>query len=220
MSHHETVPADIAKTQSPLGLLREAVASAILELPSNQPLVRAARNPAATWPVVVSRTGRFGPPQCVADTFWIYVADDVLTAVWEGRFCNKVATKPGRFAISDIARHGVIAHLSFDEPLKFFDLSGDVASKLGIYDELRSPDYDWCQWFGYAMDKIVEEYQGVVHGFAYPSRRHPGEKAYVISSRVRAALETKLTVYTQRFIDTAAYAELTGDPCYLSPDSV
>ncbi|GJI94223.1 hypothetical protein RugamoR57_09410 [Duganella caerulea] len=173
----------------------------------------------------MSRTGRFGPAQGPADkdgdhVFWIYAAEDDATAVWEGRFCKSLATLPGRFVFTGAARRGVIAQLSFGEPLRLFDLSGEAASKLGIYDELRSPNYSWCQCLGREIDQIIKEYQGAVHGFAYPSRRSPGKVAYVISSRVRDVLASQLTMAAHPFVGSDEYLKLLADPCYIRPEAL
>lgn len=145
-------------------------------------------------------------------------ADEATTAVWESQFCKNPATHPGRFIVEAGAEKGMIAHLSFDEPLRVFDLSGVAASKLGIYDLLRSPDYEWCQWLGVELNHILTESGGQIHGFAYPSRRHPGALAYAISSRVRDALARGMRVEVEKFGDTALYAGLLDDPCYIARD--
>lgn len=152
--------------------------------------------------------------------FWIYGAEDIFTAIVEGRFRNKIATAPGHFRFSAAAKNAVIAQLDFSEPLRLFDLSGEAVSVLGIYDELRGPDYEWCQWLGWEIGKIIREHQGAVHGFVYPSRRNPGKVAYAISSCVKDVLETRLTVRTQRLVDTDEYARLVANPCCTDSDSL
>lgn len=206
-------------------LLKKVLASHIIEIPAGQVLVRAAWNPPSIWPHRVTRTYRFGPPISLnaADGFpfyWIYAADQTHTAVWEAQFCGNPATLPGRFIVTAGAEDGLIASLSFGQSLRLYDLSGVAASKLGIYDELRSPDYAWCQQLGLELDQILAEHNGEVHGFVYPSRRHPGAMAYAISSRVRHLLAAGMTVDAQRFADTSQYAELLADPCHIGCDGL
>ena len=86
-------------------------------------------------------------------------------------------------------------------------------AQLCANDDLRSPDYDWCQWFGHQLDHIVRSQDGQVHGFRYPSRRHPGFLAYAMSSRVMEGLTCHLKCSTTRFGDTDALKSMEQDPC-------
>lgn len=222
MSHHTNagVSPDIAATLPPRDLLRQVLASHIIEIPAGCNLVRAAWNPASVWPDRVTKTYRYGPHDSLKSVLgfpfhWIYAAEELLTAVWEAQFCSNPATFPGRFTMQPGAEKGLIATLSFSHSLRLFDLSGVAASRLGIYDQLRSPDYEWCRWFGFELDQILAEHDGQVHGFVYPSRRHPGALAYAISSRVRDALAVNMTMVVKEFGDTAEYAELLADPCHM-----
>jgi hypothetical protein len=195
------------------------LAAHVVETPAGFALVRAAWNPSSVWPQRVDRVYRFGPPaELKAPSgwpfFWIYAAETAFTAVWEAQFCVHPATHPGRFILAPgVEHHGLIATLSFQQPLRWLDLSGDAASKLGIYDQLRSPDYAWSQWLGVELDQLLVEYGGDVHGFVYPSRRHPGRRAYAVSSRSRDALAGALSTDVARFDATADYAALLADPC-------
>jgi hypothetical protein len=119
---------------------------------------------------------------------WVYAADHVFTAAWEAQLCANDVTRPGTFFIRPGADKAIIATLSFNQPVSLFDIAGPAASKLGIYDNLHSPDHAWCQWFGWQLDQLVAGQNGKVHGVRYPSRRHPGHHAYAISSRVMRAL--------------------------------
>ena len=222
MSYHTNagVSPDIAATLPPRDLLRQVLASHIIEISAGSRLVRAAWNPASVWPDRVTKTYRYGPHDSLSTAtgfpfYWIYAAEETLTAVWEAQFCSNPATFPGCFTVQPGAEKGLIATLTFDQPLRLFDLSGATASRLGIYDQLRSPDYERCQWFGVELDQILAEHSGQVHGFAYPSRRHPGALAYAISSRVRRALTTGLAIDAKAFAETAEYAQLLADPCHI-----
>jgi hypothetical protein len=110
-----------------------------------------------------------------------------------------------------------MATLVFSQPIRLLDLTGTVVSKLGIYDELRSPDYEWGQWFGYRLDQLIVAQEGGVHGFRYPSRRHPGHDAYALSSRAMGDLTSSLAYETIRFSDTQEFAALAQDPCWVLP---
>ncbi|WP_228896369.1 RES family NAD+ phosphorylase [Pseudoduganella aquatica] len=136
--------------------------------------------------------------------------------MWEAQFCKNPATHPGRFVIEAGAENGLIANLSFSQPLQLFDLSGVAASRLGIYDHLRSPDYIWCQWLGFELDQILAELGGQVHGFIYPSRRHPGARAYAISSHVQSVLARVMATKVQQFSEARIFAELLADPCHIA----
>lgn len=134
----------------PRELLRQVLASHIMEIPEGYELVRGVWNESSVWPQRVDRVYRFGPPESMKigpdfPFFWVYAADEPFTAVWEARFCTNPATHPGRFMLAANAAEGLIARMSFNCPLRLFDLSGAACSKLGIYDHLRSPDYAWCQ---------------------------------------------------------------------------
>lgn len=209
----------------PRELLRQVLASHILEIPEGCELVRAAWNEGSVWPESVHRVYRFGPPESMKSRagfpfFWLYAADEPFTALWEARFCINPATHPGRFMFETNAADGLIARMSFNCPLRLFDLSGAASSKLGIYDHLRSPDYAWCQRFGVELDHILSEYHGEVHGFVYPSRRHPGSRAYAISSRVCVALGMGMHTSVERFASTQDFAELVSNPCYIDRDAL
>jgi hypothetical protein len=214
------VSPDIAATLPPRDLLRQVLASNIIELSASTKLIRAAWNLASVWPDGVTRTYRFGPHDGLKTAsgypfYWIYAAEETLTAVWEAQFCTNPATHPGHFTVQKGAEEGKIATLAFNQRLRFFDLSGAAVSRLGIFDQLRSPDYQWCQVFGVVLDELLAEHGGEVHDFVYPSRRHPGALAYALSSRVRDVLARNLTFEVVQFGQTAAYANLLVDPSHL-----
>jgi hypothetical protein len=218
LNESSAAPATIAARLPPRDLLRQVLAEYVAETPAGFALIRAAWNLPSVWPAQVERVYRFGPPAELKAAsgwpfFWIYAAEAAFTAVWEAQFCMHPVTHPGRFMLSPGAENGLIATLSFDDSVSWFDLSGDAASKLGIYDPLRSPDYAWCQWLGVELDQLMVERGGGVHGFIYPSRRHPGQRAYAISSRSRDSLAVMLRQRVVRFVNSAEYAELMADPC-------
>lgn len=222
MSHYNsvTIPSHIAVNLPHLDLLREVLSHHVIELPQRFVLVRAAWNKMSVWPEKVNRTYRFGPEKSLmtVDGFpfhWIYAAENTLTAIWEAQLCTNPATLPGRFILEPNAETALIANISFESPLRLFDLSGAAVSRLGIYDQLRNPDYEWCQWFGFQLDQIISEQNGRVHGFVYPSRRHPGAPAYAISSRVYRDLGQGLEFDLTEFRETKEYLELLDDPCFI-----
>ncbi|MCC7680386.1 RES family NAD+ phosphorylase [Janthinobacterium sp. FW305-128] len=205
-----------------LALLRAELLSHIITHPASQAVVRAAWNMASIWPLKVQRTYRFGPPAELADAagfpyHWAYLADDAYTAAWEAQLCQNDVTRPGTFYIAHGAELALIATLSFSAPLQLLDLTGLAASRLGIYDQLRSPDHGWCQWLGWQLDQIIAQEAGAIHGFVYPSRRQPGKLAYAISSRHMAALGTSMACAHVQFGSTEAYARLLADRLRVDP---
>jgi hypothetical protein len=141
---------------------------------------RAAYVPKSVLPHRVQRVYRFGPtPELIGSggqmLFWsLYTAHDAETAIWEAQFCKNDVMRPGTFYFDDFAvQHGVIAELQF--PLRLWNLNGSISNRLGIYDDLCGPDYDWCQWFGYFMDVAMQscdEATTRTEVFVYPSPRH------------------------------------------------
>ena len=212
-------PLHIAVRLPKLSILQDALVHHIIELAPGFPFRRAAWNPDSVWPGQVTRTYRFGPPDALIDSkgrypfHWVYIADHLITAAWEAQFCANDVTRPGTFYVAPRAEDALIATLQFDRPIRLLDLAGMAASKLGIYDDLRSPDYEWSQWFGAQLDQLLAAQNGQVHGFRYPSRRHPGYDAFAIFSRVMAGLDGCRTSSAVRFGDTAEYAMLMRDVC-------
>ncbi|WP_081922459.1 RES family NAD+ phosphorylase [Janthinobacterium sp. RA13] len=194
----------------------------IVTFPAGQALIRAAWNVASIWPAKVERTYRFGPPAELADSngfpyHWVYIAEDTCTAAWEAQLCRNDVTRPGTFYIAHRAEQALIATLSFSTPLQLLDLTGLAASRLGIFDQLRSPDHGWCQWLGWQLDQIIAQEAGAIHGFMYPSRRQPGKLAYAISSRNMATLGQTMACSQLAFGDSAAYAPLLADCLRVDP---
>ncbi|WP_332859943.1 RES family NAD+ phosphorylase [Janthinobacterium svalbardensis] len=216
------VPPEVAAHLPALESLRTELLSNIVTIQSDQPLVRAAWNAASIWPLKVQRTYRFGPPAELADAagfpyHWAYLADDAYTAAWEAQLCRNDVTRPGTFYIDHNAQQALIATLSFSAPLQLLDLTGLAASRLGIYDQLRSPDHGWCQWLGWQLDQVIAQEKSQIHGFMYPSRRQPGKLAYAISSRHMAALATSIACSHVQFGNTETYARLLADRLRVEP---
>lgn len=216
------IPPEMTARLPALASLRTELLSNIITLRTGQAVVRAAWNAASIWPLKVQRTYRFGPPAELAGPngfpyHWAYLADDAYTAAWEAQLCRNDAARPGTFYIEHNAPQALIATLSFSAPLQLLDLTGLAASRLGIYDQLRSPDHGWCQWLGWQLDQVIAQEAGAMHGFVYPSRRQPGKLAYAISSRHMAALGTSMACSHVQFGNTEAYARLLADRLRVAP---
>lgn len=142
---------------------------------------------------------------------WIYLARDLLTAVWEARLCTNDVSEPGQFFYARDAESALIAHIEFERDLRFLDLTGDAASMLGIYESLSSPDHEWCQWLGCALDRLISRHPEI-DGVRYMSRKHLGHYAYAISSRPMTKFEGLRHVSIERFGDTQAFSRLQSHP--------
>jgi len=212
-------PSHIAARLPVTTQLHSVLLSQIIEVQSGHTFIRAAWNALSVWPRQVAKTYRFGPPDAFMDAdgrypyHWIYVAEHVITAAWEAQLCANDMTRPGTFYIREGATDALMATLVFDKPIRLLDLTGTVVSKLGIYDGLRSPDHEWCQWFGNQLDDVISSQGGLVHGFRYPSRRHPGFLAYALSSRFMDDLAGHLTHSITKFGATDALKSMERDPC-------
>ena len=216
------IPPGMAARLPAWASLRAELLRHLVTHPAGQALVRAAWNAASIWPVTVQRTYRFGPPAELASAagfpyHWIYIADDAYTAAWEAQLCQNDVTRPGTFYIAHRAEQAIIATLSFSVPLRLLDLTGLAASRLGIYDPLRSPNHGWCQWLGWQLDQIIVQEASAIHGFLYPSRRQPGKLAYALSSRHMASLGQAMACSRLAFGDSPAYARLLADRLRVDP---
>ncbi|WP_426176447.1 RES family NAD+ phosphorylase [Massilia sp. TWR1-2-2] len=203
-------------------LLRQALLASIRMFPAGQPLVRAAWHAAAVFPQRVDVTYRFGPPAAwrvdgAAPFHWNYAAADEMTAVWEAGLCRNDVTDPGTFYVAPGAEAAIIARLLCATPLALFDLSGITLSKLGLSDDISSPDHEGTQWLGCMLDAVVAEQDGRIAGIIYPSRKQRGHTAYALSSRSSGTLAAALTVTQQRFGGSDACATMMADPCRRPP---
>ncbi|RFU44558.1 RES domain-containing protein [Paraburkholderia sp. DHOC27] len=174
----------------------------------------------------VTRAYRFGPPGALIAPdgampfWWLYLAFDPDTTVWEARFCQNDLTRPGTFYIDQGAeRDGLIATLRFPRPLRLWNLNSDASSKLGIADMLSSPDHEWCQWFGVRLHDAIGLCANASRpdGIVYPSRRHRGRAAIILSSAALESMRAEVRQEHMRFVDHDAYGRLAGDPLLVLP---
>lgn len=210
-----------ARLPSPV-LLRQALLASTCTIRAGHPLIRAAWNRASIFPPRVSITHRFGPPPELKGDggfpfHWIYAAADTMTAVWEANLCRNDVTDPGTFYLAPGAEAALVCSLRFALPLTLIDLSGITLSKLGLSDEVSSPDHEAMQWFGCMLDAVIASHEGRIAGVAYPSRKQRGHQAIAISSRSVTALAPGLTVACEPFGETAACAALKADQCRRPP---
>ena len=145
-----------ARLPSPV-LLRQALLASTCSVPAGQPLIRAAWNQASIFPPRVTATHRFGPPaewqrDGAFPFHWVYAAADEMTAVWEACLCRNDVTDPGTFYVAPGAEAALICSLRFALPLTLIDLSGITLSKLGLSDDISSPDHEGMQWLGCMID--------------------------------------------------------------------
>lgn len=189
-------------------------------------LFRAAYLPESVLPQSVKRAYRFGPPDdlIAADGsmpyWWLYAAHEAETAIWESQFCKNDITRPGTFYFDEFAtQHGVIAELRFPRPLRLWNINGSVASRLGIYDDLSSPDWEWSQWFGYLIDRGVLSVDATTRpdGFVYPSRRHRGHTAVAISSHALPELRDGVVRIEIPFSEHPEYMKMCDDQLRVPP---
>jgi RES domain-containing protein len=210
-----------ARLPSPV-LLRQALLASTCTVAAGQPLIRASWNRASIFPPRVNVTHRFGPPPEFKHDggfpfHWVYAAADTMTAVWEACLCRNDVTDPGTFYLAPGAEAALICSLRFALPLTLIDLSGITLSKLGLSDDVSSPDHEAMQWFGCMLDAVIADQDCGIAGIAYPSRKQRGHQAVAISSRSIGALAPGLTVACQPFGETTACAALMLDPCRRPP---
>ena len=217
------MPADVAAQMPPRGLVMDVMASSVCTLSRGMLLTRAAWNAATALPDFATRTHRWGPPaSCrqAAGRFpfhWLYVAEDAYTAIWEGRFCEKVERFPGAFRLNEAASDGLLVTMRLKSDLNFIEIGGTTAARLGIYDRLSDPDYQWCRHFGLEMHHVLEALfnrTGAI-GIRYPSRRLRNHAALAVHSRHLGRWRESVTIDTARFGDLPIYGELLDDPCRL-----
>jgi len=112
---------------------------------------RTAGDPKYLLPETYHNAYRFGPPRELRlqhgalPYAWFYVALDVPTAIWEGRFARTDATRPGQFYLDPSAvKTGVVGQIAFGRDLRLWKLAGEACAKLGIQDTISSSDYEAC----------------------------------------------------------------------------
>lgn len=216
------VPPSIAGTLPSLDHLRRALADAMVVLPAGTRLVRAVRHPAAVIPPYVQQTYRFGPPEALRgpdgrfSLYWLYVAEDLLTALWEAGFCTNDLTQPGTFYIPDaVADSGLVATVTLRADVCILEAGGTVLSKLGIYDRING-DHDWCQWLGLRLFEVLDALPAVI-GFRYPSRKHRNHGALAIRSSALEDWRQHVDITVSRFAEMVEFEALLADPNYAAP---
>ncbi|MCR4471602.1 RES domain-containing protein [Burkholderia sp. SCN-KJ] len=226
MGKHQLVgpPPDIAESMPAVEQLVTALERSTRTV--GPVLHRAAYSPAGILPERVWNPYRFGPPKALIEVDgsvpfgWLYLAPEPETTVWEARFACNDARRPGTFYLNSQAeRDGLIATLTFPRKLRVWDLGAPASSLLGIYDQLSSPDHEWCQWFGVRLYQAMQQVGPAQRpdGALYPSRRYRGEGAIILSFEALAPLRAGITYTTTPFIQHATYAELQGDPLRCEP---
>ncbi|MCR4469789.1 MULTISPECIES: RES family NAD+ phosphorylase [unclassified Burkholderia] len=219
-------PAGIGELLPSTAQLIAGLSNELVVIESGAPLYRAAYSPLGIVPDRVARAYRFGPPSAlvgpdgVMPFWWLYMAFEPDTTVWEARFCQNDLTRPGTFYIDrDAECHGVIATLRFPRPLRLWNLNGEASSRLGIFDMLSSPDYQWCQWFGARVHDALKMCSPASRpdGVVYPSRRYRGQAAIILSSSALESMRTDVQREHVRFVEHAAYRRLLDDPLRVPP---
>lgn len=215
-------PSHIASSLPSLEHLRDVLHNKIQVLEAGTKLVRAAWTPESIFPSAVSKSYRFGPPAELCQNnghfpwFWLYAANDPMTAIWEAQLCKNDCTTPGTFYMANGSENALLVTIELKAPILIFDLMETVSSTLGIYDALSSPDYEWCQWLGWQINEILSNKSDQkIHGFRYPSRKHRGATAYAFTAPFSPTdKDIFLITHTVKFGDSPQYEELLANPCY------
>lgn len=224
--NNQLEPPDVGEAMPSVGQIITGLANETVLINCGEPLYRAAWSPHAILPEQAPRPYRFGPPDALraADGavpfWWLYLAQTPDTTVWEARFCLNDVTRPGTFYIDPAAEcNGLIAKLSFPRELRLWNLNGEASSRLGIYDYLSSPDYEWCQWFGARMHAAMSQIDDASRpdGYIYPSRRLRGSTAIVLSSEAVESMRAEVTSQYGRFIDHPVYERLRDQSLRVAP---
>jgi len=183
---------------------------------ASSPLHRAAWNPGSVLPLVAEKFYRFGPPDDAVAAkkpppyWWLYIADVVMTCIYEAGFCAHDKSHRGHFYIpSGAVENGQIASFVFPADLRLLDLRGETAFNMGIYDLLSHPNHEWCQWFAYQLVK-AGFFTGRVafHGILYSSRKNRGKDAIALFSEYVNHVRSEIQHKTVAFKKTAEYKEL------------
>ncbi|MCA8059627.1 RES domain-containing protein [Burkholderia cepacia] len=226
LQHSIEPPAGIAESLPSSGQLVAGLSDELVFVESGAPLYRAAYSQLGILPDRVTRAYRFGPPRALFGPdgampfWWLYLAFEPDTTVWEARFCQNDVTRPGTFYIGqDAERDGLIATLRFPRKLRLWNLNGEASSRLGVFDMLSSPDYEWCQWFGVLLNDALAKCDPASRpdGVVYPSRRHRGHGAIILSSSALESMRTGVLQTHERFIEHPVYRRLLNDALRVSP---
>lgn len=191
---------------------------------AHHPLYRAAWNAASVLPKLPNRYYRFGPPEAALSTsaappyWWLYVAEQAMTGIYEAQFCTHAANTRGYFYIEAAAEaSGLLATIDFPKGLKLLNLTGDTAFQLGIFDALSSEDHLWCQWFACQLVN-AGFFRGKARfdGMRYPSRKNRGETAIALFSAQVEAMRPRICYSTIPFSDTPEYRQLRASPLWMA----
>jgi hypothetical protein len=219
-------PDDFGAAMPSVGRIITGLATEIAIIKRVETLYRAAWSPYSVLPEKATNPYRFGPPDDFRAVdgnmpfWWLYLAPLPETTVWEARFCLNDVSRPGTFYIDPAAeRHGLIATLSFPRDLRLWNMNGEASSHLGIYDQLSSPDYEWCQRFGVRVHEAMKtiDARSKPDGFIYPSRRVRGNTAIVLSSEAVSSMRAQITSRSCRFVDHPVYERLRDHPLCVAP---
>ncbi|SDI19480.1 RES domain-containing protein [Paraburkholderia phenazinium] len=192
----------------------------------SEQLFRAAYVRTNVVPRRITQAHRFGPPAALIGNdgalpfAWFYTAHAAETAMWEAQFCKNDVTRPGTYYLEPFAvENGVLAELRFARPLRLWNLNGSASSRLGIFDELSSPDHEWSQWFGYQLFLAMRAPAAATKpdGFVYPSRRHRGHTAVALLSDALDELRDGIEITEVAFLASPEYARARHDPLRVSP---
>jgi hypothetical protein len=151
-----------------------------------------------------------------AQYWWLYLAEDPMTGVYEAGFCGNGAKAPGHFFVKPEAEAtGVIATLSFPTELKLLDLTNDTAVLSGICELVQSPDRPACQKMAQEMEDAgffgVDGFDGLL----YSSRMNTGKRMIALHSSVVDKLRLDVELCVQPFNETPEYRLLTSSPFVL-----
>jgi hypothetical protein len=217
----DVAPNDVFRTLPSQDVIKTLAKTRPAIYNAHRRLDRAAWNEASVLPSSVNKFYRFGPPISYVSTlaslpyWWLYIADEAITCVYEAGFLGHDARRPGCFFLQDYpVEHGLIATMDFPTELRLLDLNGDVAFKMGIYDLLSSSDHLWCQWFAYQLqaEGLFDGSGRAFDGLLYPSRKNRGKEALALASTYVDEARPGIIHTEQPFKDTPEYRQLLGDP--------
>jgi len=122
--------------------LHAALRHSAASLAAHTAVYRTAGDPKYLLPETFHNAYRFGPPRELRlphgalPYAWFYVALDVQTAIWEGRFARNDATRPGQFYLDPSAvKTGVVGQM----PLAATCASGNWQEKPVPSSESKTP---------------------------------------------------------------------------------
>lgn len=151
-----------------------------------------------------------------ASYWWLYLAEDPMTAVYEAGFCGHGAKAPGHFFVKPEAEAtGAIATLGFPTELKLLDLTSDTSVLSGISDLVQSPDRPACRKLAQEMvDAGFFDVDGF-DGMLYASRMNTGKRMIALHSSMVDKLRLDIELCVQPFNETPEYRQLASSPFVL-----